>query len=113
MGKCLDPFLQQLMDYLDAAKAADVPVLAEVRKRRERIIRYFTWCVREEMRQRATPADYESPFRVISNDGPVQPNPRRMSSPVKTDEIRDFEDRVSRVFGIEASAMTEWPVTGP
>lgn len=112
MGKCLDPFLQQLMDDLYAAKAADVPVLAEVRKRRELIVRYFTWCVREEMRRHGRPADTEPPFRVITNDGPVQPNPRRMSSPVKTNDIREFENRVSRVFGIAASAITEWPVTG-
>ena len=108
MGECFDPFLQQLTDDLDAAKAADVPVLAEVRECRERIIRYFTECVREEMRRHAMAMNREPPFRVIANDGPVRHNPRRMSSPMKTDEIRDFEDTVSRVFGIRASAMTEW-----
>lgn len=109
MGKCLDPFLQQLMDDLDAAKAAEIPRLSEVRERWERIVRYLTRCVRQEMRRHADRANREPPFRVITNDGPVQPNPRRMSSPMKTDEIRDFEERVSRVFGIEASAITEWP----
>ena len=108
MGKCLDPFLQQLMDDLDAAKAADVPRLCEVRERRERIIRYFSRCVREEMRRHAALANPEPPLRVITNEGPVAHNPRRMSSPLKTDQIRAFEARVSRVFGIDASAMTEW-----
>jgi len=47
-------------------------------------------------------------LRVITNDGPVRRNPRRMSSPIKTDEIRAFEARVNRVFGINASATTGW-----
>ena len=108
MGKCLDPFLQQLMDDLDAAKAADIPRLSEVRERRERIIQYFTCCMRKEMRRHAALTNREPLYRVIANDGPVRSNPRRMSSPLKTDEIRDFERRVNSVFGIDASAMMEW-----
>jgi hypothetical protein len=109
MGDCLDPFLQRLMDDLDAARRRDIPVLSEVRKRRERIARYFTWCVCEEIRRHGKDEKREPRFRVIANDGPVQHNPRQMSSPVKTDEIRAFEAAVGRVFGIRASAKTEWP----
>lgn len=108
MGKCLDPVLQELMDDFDAARGADIPVLPEIRECRARIIRYFAWCVREEMRRHVEHAKRKSPFRVISNDGPVQQNPRRMSSPMKTDEIRAFETTVSHVFGINALAKTEW-----
>ena len=113
MGECLDPFLRRLMDDLEAARRRDIPVLAEVRKRRERIIQYFAWCVREEIRRHAEDAKREPRFHVITNDGPVQHNPRQMSSPVKTDEIRAFEAAVGRVFGIRASAKTEWPTGSP
>ena len=109
MGKCLDPTLQELMDELDAARAADIPVIPEIRECRERIVQYFAWCVREEMRRHAERANRTSPFHVISNDSPVAHNPRRMSSPIKTDEVRAFEARVGHVFGINASAVTEWP----
>ena len=113
MGECLDPFLQRLMDDLDAARQRDIPILAEVRERSERITRYLTWCVCEEIRRHARDDDSESRFHVITNDGPVQHNPRQMSSPVKTDEIRAFEAAVGRVFGIHASAKTEWPTGSP
>ena len=97
------------MDDLDAARGADIPVIPVIRECRERIIQYFAWCVREEMRRHAERANGKSPFRVIANEGPVQHNPRRMSSPVKTDEVRAFEARVGHIFGISASAITEWP----
>jgi hypothetical protein len=109
MRKCLDPVLRELMDELDAARGADIPVIPEIRECRERIIRYFAWCVREDIRRHAERANRKSPFHVITNDGPVKENPRRMSSPVKTDEVRAFEARVGHVFGINASAVTEWP----
>jgi hypothetical protein len=41
-----------------------------------------------------------------AEDGPVRHNPRRMSSPLKTNEIRAFESRVSHVFGMDASRTT-------
>lgn len=97
------------MDDLDAARGADIPVIHVIRECRERIIQYFACCVREEMRRHRERANRKSPFRVISNDGPVQRNPRRMSSPVKTDEVRAFEARVGHIFGINTSAITEWP----
>ena len=97
------------MDDFDAAKNAEIPSLVEIRECDQRIIKYFTRCVMEEMGWFREPAVRYPALRVITNDGPVQHNPRRMSSPLKTDEIRDFENRVCQVFGIEASAMTEWP----
>jgi hypothetical protein len=110
MAQSTDPLLQRLVDDFDAAKMANVPDLAEVRKRKKRIIEYFTWCVLEEMRKHARRADRGPRFRIIANDGPLLHNSRRMSSPMKTPELRNFEDRVRYVFGIDSTAMTEWLV---
>ena len=109
-----DPVLDRLSDAYFGEILADVPNLVEVRASRDLLIDYIVWCIRnrhwEVTNRPAPPPD----LHVITNDGPVRRNPRRMSSPLKTREIRAFESRVNRVFGIEASAMMEWPAAlGP
>ena len=104
-----DPVLGQLIDDYHAAKNADIPSLVEIRECDERIIKYQTRRVLEELGWYRQPVTRYPALRVITNDGPLQRDPRRMSSPMKTDEIRAFESTINRVFGIGASAMTEWP----
>ena len=111
MGSSTDPYLNQLEDAWIAARRAEIPDLKEIRAARGRMITYLAQCVLEEMDRMAAqePAVPRRRLHLISNDGPVRHNPRHMSSPVKTDAIREFEARVNRVFGINASATTEWP----
>lgn len=112
MSESTDPLLDRLGDRWVAARRAEVPDLREVRAAEALFIEYFAWCVLEVMDcgidcGTANPAGPR--LGVIRNDGPVRDNPRGMSSPVKTDEIRAFEDKVRRVFGVDASATMEWP----
>ena len=112
MANSTDPYLNQLDDEWVAARRAEIPDLNEVRAKRRRIIEYLAECVLEVMRGCTTSTDAVPTgprLRVIRNDGPVRRNPRGMSSPIKTDEIRAFEARVNRIFGIDARAVTEWP----
>ena len=112
MSESSDPYLNHLDDQFVAARRAKIPDLTVIRARRKRIIEYLAQCVLEVMEGSASSSDPEPGgprLRVITNDGPVRHNPRRMSSPIKTDEIRAFEARVNRIFGIDARAMTEWP----
>ena len=117
MGWSTDPDLAKLEDEWIAAREAKIPDLNEVRAAKDRIITYLAKCVLEYMESHADPEPPElrrrrrtrRRLRLISNDGPVRRSPHRMSSPLKTGEIRAFEDRVNRVFGIDATATTEWP----
>jgi hypothetical protein len=112
MSESTDPYLDHLGDQWEAARKADVPDLNEVRAHRQRFIEYLAKCVLEVMdgcNDCTASAPTGPRLRVITNDGPVRRSPRRMSSPIKTDEIRAFEARVNRVFGTDARAMTEWP----
>lgn len=104
-----DTILGQLIDDYHAAKNAEIPSLVEIRECDERIIKYYTRCVLEEIGWYREPVIRYPALRLITNDGPVRHNPQHMSSPMKTDEIRAFESTINRVFGIGASAMTEWP----
>ncbi len=115
MSKSTDPYLNRLDDEWVAACRAEIPDLGKVRATRDRVIDYLARCVLEMMDSYATSTDPEPAgprLHVITNDGPVRRNPRRMSSPIKTDRIRAFEARVNRIFGIDACAVTEWP-NGP
>lgn len=109
MAKSTDPYLQRLEDNFEAARTAAVPNIAEIRARREQIIEYIARCTISELVRQVLPLGPGPRLRAITNDGPVQYTGRRMSSPLKTDEIRAFEARVGDVFGIRASATTEWP----
>ena len=113
MGSSTDPYLNQLEDAWVAARRAEIPDLKEIRAAKDRIIVYLAQCVIEEMDRMAAQEPVEPRqrrrWRLISNDGPVRHNPRSMSSPLKTDEIRAFEARVNLIFGINATTTTEWP----
>lgn len=110
MAKSTDPYLRRLEEDFEAARTATVPNIADILASREQIIKYLARCTLNEMLRHVLPPDPGPRLRVISNDGPVQHNGRHMSSPLKTDEIRVFEARIGDVFGVHASATTEWPV---
>lgn len=104
-----DPLLDRLADAYFGEIYAEIPNLAKVRASRDLLIDYIVWCIRNGhwvVTKRPTP---RPDLTVITNNGTVRRNPRRMSSPLKTTEVRAFESRVSRVFGINASASMEWP----
>lgn len=103
-----DFYLARLEDELRAARSAEIPNLVDIRDCKARFIEYLAMCVLEEMESRVQLGPRGPRLDVFCNDGPVRQNPRRMSSPVKTDDIRAFENRVSRVFGVTVSATTEW-----
>lgn len=103
-----DPCLDRLGDQYFGEIFAEVPNLAKVRAYKERLCDYIVWCLRNGLWEKTQEQHRRPNLEVITNDGPVRPNPRRMSSPLKTDEIRAFERRVGRIFGIRASAMMEW-----
>ena len=75
----------------------------------DRLHEYIRWCIRNGLWEKPQAPSRRPNLRVITNDRAVQPNPRRMSSPMKTVAVREFESRVSRVFEIEALAIMEWP----
>ena len=104
-----DPCLDRLGKAYFGAMQAKVPNLVTVRASRELLHEYIVWCVRNKLWVEPERTERRPSLQVIINDEPVRPNPRRMSSPIKTDEIREFETRVSRIFGISLSAMMEWP----
>lgn len=106
-----DPCLDRLSGAYFEAIYADIPSLTRVRSSRDRLCEYIAWCMRYGLWVRTERPAYRPRLHVITNDGPVKCRPRRMSSPMKTDEIREFERRVGRVFGIKASATMEWPVS--
>ena len=110
MSESTDPYLDKLGDEWVAARKAEIPDINKVRATRDRFIEYLAECVLDVMDGCAAP---EPRLHVITNEGPVPRNPRRMSSPIKTDEIRAFEAQVNRIFGINASATTEWPAAKP
>ena len=103
-----DPELCRLQDELDAARTADIPDLVEVRRCRKRFIKCLARLVREYMREHEErPADALQ-LTVITNDTPVPGAPRGICSPVKTAEIRRFEQQVRAVFGNTGACTTSW-----
>jgi hypothetical protein len=108
-----DPLLDRLSEAFFGAIHAEVPNLVKVRASRDLLIDYTVWCLRNRLWEETEPVARRPDLRVITNNGAVRPNPRRMSSPLKNDEIREFEKRVSRVFDIDASAMMEWRAESP
>ena len=104
-----DPVLDRLSDAYFGEIYAEVPNLVDVRASRDLLIDYIVWCIRNGHWEETKRPVRRPALKVITNNDPVRANPCRMSSPLKTDEIRVFESRVNRVFEIDASAMMEWP----
>jgi hypothetical protein len=103
-----DPHFDYLLREWLTARQADIPNIVEIREREYRVFEYLVQYIDQELARRARLAREAPRFNVIRNDGPLEHNPRRMSSPLKTDEVREFESQVGRIFGIDAFATTEW-----
>lgn len=108
MACTTDTELQALHDALDKAWAADVPNLAEIRQCRKRIIRYLAQRVFDLMQGNKDKQVDRLALTVISNDAPDPGVPRGICSPVKTAEIRRFEESARAVFGRIESCTTTW-----
>ena len=103
-----DPRLQELHDRLDQALEADIPSLPEIRRRREKIFMYLARCVWELLYAHGETAPAGSRLRVITNDSPAPRSPRGICSPVKTDELRQFEASAREVFRNAGTCTTVW-----
>ena len=107
-----DTEAQILHEQLIKARRTKVPDLAEVRKYREmfyeflvdRTLEIMEADRNEEILRMKGGVD----FGVISNDSPCLSAPRGLCSPVKTREIRQFEEAVRRVFGDIEFCETAW-----
>ena len=92
-----------IKEQLQKARRAKVPNLAEVRKYRQI---FYDFVVDRTLDILEADRNKEI-FRiklgveldVISNDSPVPNKQRGICSPIKTDEIRRFENTVRKVFG--------------
>ncbi len=101
--------LQSLQDQLDAARAADVPDLAEIRKYKNRVIEYLARCTSEHMSADEDHVAGTTPLQLISTESPLPCIPRGICSPLKTPEIRRFEKLFREAFGDIESCTTSWP----
>ena len=112
MASKTDRKLEALHERFVQARTADVPDLAEVRRCRERVYEYLADCVLEIMeadRAKAAPRRKTGPrLDVIRNDAPSPGMPKGPCSPVKTEEIRRFEESARAVFGDIESCTTGW-----
>ena len=103
-----DPRLQELHDQLDEALEADIPSLPEIRQRRQKIIMHLARCVWEVLYAHGEVAPASSRLRVITNDSAAPGSPRGICSPVKTDELRQFEESAREVFRNAGTCTTVW-----
>ncbi len=108
MTQSPDLKFQALADALQKAWAAEVPNIPDILRCQERITEHLARCAWE-----FTQADGDEPadrlsFDVIRNDAPEASAPRGICSPVKTDEILQFEASVRAVFGDIESCTTIW-----
>ena len=99
-----------ILEQLLEARRAEVPNLAEVRKYRKIFYEFLVDCTLEILEanrnEETLRIKLSVDFNVISNDSPCLSAPRGLSSPVKTDEIRRFENQVKEVFGNGAEPCT-------
>ena len=103
---------QVLREQLHRARRAEVPNLAEVRKYREMFYEFLvdrTLEIMEADRNESTLRIKVSvDFDVIRNDSPRFSASRGLCSPVKTQEIRQFEEAARKVFGDVEFCGTAW-----
>ncbi len=105
--------LRALRGQLDEARTAEIPDLVEIRRCRdlwyERLAdRALEIMEASKVRHTRSPFQAVNMLRVINNDSPLQSAPRGICSPVKTKEIRIFEDEMRIVFGKIESCTTAW-----
>jgi hypothetical protein len=95
--------------FRDACRA-EVPDLTDVRKCREIFYEFLVDRTLEIMEadrnKELLRIKLSVDFDVISNDSPVPNRQRGICSPIKTDDIRRFENAARKVFGNVAEPCT-------
>ena len=98
----IDEF-EAIREQLDNARRATIPDLAEIRKYREMFYEFLVdrtlELMESERNEEALRIKVGVDFSVISNDSPTLSAPHGLCSPVKSDDIRQFENLVRTVFG--------------
>jgi len=101
---------QVIQEQLHKARRAAVPNLAEVRRCREKFYEFLVDRTLEileaDRNEEILRIKLSVDFDVISNDSPVPNKQRGICSPIKTDEIRRFENAARKVFGNVAEPCT-------
>ena len=101
---------QVIQEQLHKACRAAVPNLAEVRKCREKFYEFLVDRTLEileaDRNEEILRIKLSVDFDVISNDSPVPNKQRGICSPIKTGEIRRFENAVRKMFGNVAEPCT-------
>ena len=101
---------QVIQGQLHKARRAEVPNLAEVRKYRQIFHEFLVDCTLEileaDRNKEILQIKLSVDFDVICNDSAVPNWQRGICSPIKTDEIRRFENAVRKVFGNAAKPCT-------
>ncbi len=92
MASTSDSRFQVLGDQLDEAWTADIPNLVEIRRCRKQMIEHIALCVLEVMQADEDEHTNQLTLRVITNDSPLPSIPKGICSPIKTEEIKRFED---------------------
>ena len=99
-----------IQEQLHKARRAEVPNLTEVRKCREIFYEFLVDRTLEIMEadrnKEILRIKLSGDFDVISNDSPLPNQQRGICSPIKTGEIRRFENAVRKVFGNNAEPCT-------
>ncbi|MDX2412978.1 MAG: hypothetical protein QNK16_11430 [Woeseiaceae bacterium] len=101
---------QVIQGHLHKARRAEVPNLAEVRKYRQIFHEFLVDCTLEileaDRNKEILRIKLSVDFDVICNDSPVPNRQRGICSPIKTDDIRRFENAARKVFGNVAEPCT-------
>ena len=108
MANNSDSEFRALEDQLDKASTAEIPNLLEIRRCKKQIIEHLAYCVMEMLEGDKVEPASRSTLRAISNDAPLSSTPRGICSPIKTEEIRRFEDLARDLFGNIESCTTAW-----
>ena len=101
---------QVIQEQFRDACRAEVPNLTDVRKCRKIFYEFLVDRTLEIMEadrnKELLRIKLSVAFDVISNDSPVPNKQRGICSPIKTDEIRRFENAARKVFGNVAEPCT-------
>jgi hypothetical protein len=100
---------QQLQD----ARAAQVPNIAEIRSLTEQLVDHIVDYILEHfdeptLEAPTLEAPSDPPLMVIRNAAPIHSDSRGIASPIKTDDVRVFEDLIRGAFGEIKSCTTAW-----
>ena len=105
--------IEAMREQLDNARRATIPDLAEVRRYREMFYEFLVdrtlELMESERNEEALRIKVGIDFSVISNESPTLSAPRGLCSPVKSNDIRQFENLVRKVFGSSTEqCATAW-----